>query len=617
MIRALGIRLKDSAWTIVYKSLIVIHLMIREGARDVTLDNLARQPKLIDLKHGPATSPQSMGLPRYAKYLQVRVIEYKKTGIDYVRFQSSNGSRLKNLTIDKGLLRECESVLRQLDALLKCNYREDEVLNNDITLTAFRMLVSDLLALYQVLNEGVINVLEHYFEMSKYDASEALEIYNHFTKHTVRVVSFLRVAKTLEHATKLTVPNIKHAPTSLTKSLEDYLNDPDFEINHRQYLAEKEAKKDTPLSSRSREGTPFSARNGNGSSNAVGDLAGSSTNVNQHADLIDLFSGPVNMQESAIVASQPNAAAYGVQQQQMSVAPQMTGNGAYHNPWAQQVQAPQTQQIALASNATGYGFGNDQALQQQQLQQQQLQQQQLQQQQLQQQQLQQQLQQQQLQQQQYQQQQLQQQQQQQQMHQIQHTQGAMPMQSTATGANPFRQSLVASDTGYDPKNPFASKRQSTVSSLSSVSEGQAASFHQTGNSGASGQNFQQQPLQHSYTSAPQGTELYHQGTGMTHNPFASAQPTGATNLQRSASQLSTQSTGANPFRQSMLMQGQQAQRPLQYQPTMGGLENLPTVSVFPQTQNTGGYNQSPNNQYNQMGQVNQMPVYHTGNQTLI
>lgn len=32
-------------------------------------------------------------------------------------------------------------------------------LSNDITLTAFRLLVSDLLALFQPLNEGVMNVL--------------------------------------------------------------------------------------------------------------------------------------------------------------------------------------------------------------------------------------------------------------------------------------------------------------------------------------------------------------------------------------------------------------------------------------------------------------------------
>lgn len=36
-------------------------------------------------------------------------------------------------------------------------------LSNDVTLTAFRLLVSDLLALFQPLNEGVMNVLSRLF----------------------------------------------------------------------------------------------------------------------------------------------------------------------------------------------------------------------------------------------------------------------------------------------------------------------------------------------------------------------------------------------------------------------------------------------------------------------
>lgn len=36
-------------------------------------------------------------------------------------------------------------------------------LSNDVTLTAFRLLVSDLLALFQPLNEGVMNVLSMHF----------------------------------------------------------------------------------------------------------------------------------------------------------------------------------------------------------------------------------------------------------------------------------------------------------------------------------------------------------------------------------------------------------------------------------------------------------------------
>ena len=79
--------------------------------------------------------------------------------------------------------------------------------------------------------------------MSKYDAERALAIYKIFSKQTNLVVEYLSVARQFEHATRLEIPKLKHAPTSLTSSLEEYLSDPDFEINRRQYLAQQEAKK--------------------------------------------------------------------------------------------------------------------------------------------------------------------------------------------------------------------------------------------------------------------------------------------------------------------------------------------------------------------------------------
>ena len=79
--------------------------------------------------------------------------------------------------------------------------------------------------------------------MSKYDAERALSIYKTFSKQTNQVVEYLSTARQYEHATRLDIPKLKHAPTSLTGSLEEYLNDPDFEINRRQYLAQQDAKK--------------------------------------------------------------------------------------------------------------------------------------------------------------------------------------------------------------------------------------------------------------------------------------------------------------------------------------------------------------------------------------
>lgn len=98
---------------------------------------------------------------------------------------------------------------------------------------ALQMLVKDLLILFQACNEGVINVLgektlrcyairaktwpEHYFEMSKVDATEALRLYRHFCKQTERVVEFLGVAKKLENILKVPIPNLKHVRSSLPR----------------------------------------------------------------------------------------------------------------------------------------------------------------------------------------------------------------------------------------------------------------------------------------------------------------------------------------------------------------------------------------------------------------
>jgi len=104
-------------------------------------------------------------------------------------------------------------------------------LSNDITLTAFRLLVSDLLALFQPLNEGVMNVLGttthillrililmpgHYFEMSRTDAERSLRIYKTFVERTNEVIEYLSEAKALEHAMRLQIPNVKHVPPPLS-----------------------------------------------------------------------------------------------------------------------------------------------------------------------------------------------------------------------------------------------------------------------------------------------------------------------------------------------------------------------------------------------------------------
>ncbi|ODQ63718.1 ANTH-domain-containing protein [Nadsonia fulvescens var. elongata DSM 6958] len=550
VMRALSGRLNDSAWTIVYKSLLVIHIMIREGEKNAVLAYLAKHPNMIDCRHISGSSVAGQGLIKYANYIEERAVQYKNTKVDYVRSdRPDKSSRLKTLGIEKGLLRECESVLKQISALLKCRFSEDDI-NDDIVLTAFRLLVNDLLGLYQGLNEGVINILEHYFEMSKIDATNSLAIYKSFSKITVAVVSYLKIAKHMEYATKIHVPNIKHAPTELTKALEDYINDPDFEIHHRQYLAERQAHEASGIQSSSRSqsraksgmpisvsasspslspaSTPFvNYNNKTNSSGANSNVPNFSKNNNaatngESNNLIDLLSfdstpaqpavfvppqltsgitggnfmgNPQTNQAVMVMGNNPQLLAQqGIASQSFGLQSQLTGGMS-------QVQQP------IFAQSTGFNpFGQPLSVDQQQLQQQQLQQQQLQQQQLQQQRLQQQ----QLQQQQLQQQQLQQ------------------LQPQNTSSNPFRHSSIEPMANMPTGNPF---QQSTI--------------------------------------VPQLTA---QRTGS--NPFSRAQQ------HQQPLQVPTLTGSSNPFRK-------QNDTPIMSQNTssftFGGLERLPTVSVFPQT----------------------------------
>jgi hypothetical protein len=197
--------------------------------------------------------------------------------------------------------------------------------------------------------------------MSRPDAERAMEIYKNFTRQTDFVVGYLSTARQYEHQTRVEVPKLKHAPVNLGKQLEDYLMDPDFEINRRQYLAEQESKKGKGINGASK---PFLTLKGNSKSEAEAKAAAgrafpepqppakpSQPAKGPAPDLIDFF-------DSIEQNQQPMATQPGLQQQG---APQF--NGA---PF--QVQPP-FQQNGFATQQLPYQSPNPFQQQQQQQQQ--------------------------------------------------------------------------------------------------------------------------------------------------------------------------------------------------------------------------------------------------------
>lgn len=208
--------------------------------------------------------------------------------------------------------------------------------------------------------------------MSRIDAERAMEIYRNFVKQTDAVVQYLSVARQYEHHTRVEVPKLKHAPVNLTRQLEDYMNDPDFEVHRRQYLAELEVK-------RSRSGSappkPFPNRSAStgskpASSSAFPNVTASTNGASSSsskpvkapdADLIDFFESiePAPAPQQPQVGSSPWDNPTGFQPQlQNGFVPQQTGFQAT-NPFQQQMTGayPQQQQQQLQPAYTGAGFG--------------------------------------------------------------------------------------------------------------------------------------------------------------------------------------------------------------------------------------------------------------------
>jgi hypothetical protein len=64
---------------------------------------------------------QGRNIRTYADFLTARAQAYANTKVDYVR----NGeTKLKSLTVEKGLLRHTENVQDQIRALLRCDVRK-------------------------------------------------------------------------------------------------------------------------------------------------------------------------------------------------------------------------------------------------------------------------------------------------------------------------------------------------------------------------------------------------------------------------------------------------------------------------------------------------------------
>ncbi|XP_076651953.1 phosphatidylinositol-binding clathrin assembly protein lap isoform X15 [Halictus rubicundus] len=223
-------RSQNTNWTVVFKALITVHHMLCYGNERFT-QYLASSNSTFQLSNFLDKSGVQAGarigydmspfIRRYAKYLNEKALSYRTVAFDFCKMKRGKEvGTLRTMNAEK-LLKTLPVLQSQLDALLEFDCTANDLTNGVINM-AFMLLFRDLIRLFACYNDGIINLLEKYFDMNKKQCREALDLYKKFLIRMDRVGEFLKVAENVG-IDKGDIPDLTKAPSSLLDALEQHL----------------------------------------------------------------------------------------------------------------------------------------------------------------------------------------------------------------------------------------------------------------------------------------------------------------------------------------------------------------------------------------------------------
>ncbi|XP_036452237.1 phosphatidylinositol-binding clathrin assembly protein isoform X1 [Colossoma macropomum] len=247
-------RTANSSWVVVFKALITTHHLMMYG-NERFIQYLASRNTLFNLnnfldKGALQGYDMSTFIRRYSRYLNEKALSYRLVAVDFTKMKRGIDGVMRTMNTEK-LIKTLPIIQNQLDALLDFQANPNELTNGVIN-AAFMLLFKDSIRLFAAYNEGVINLLEKYFDMKKNQCKDALDIYKKFLYRMTKLSEFLKVAEQVG-IDQGDIPDLTQttrgsclAPSSLLEALE-------------QHLASLEGKKTKEFSADSRATTLSSA----------------------------------------------------------------------------------------------------------------------------------------------------------------------------------------------------------------------------------------------------------------------------------------------------------------------------------------------------------------------
>nr|XP_022292156.1 phosphatidylinositol-binding clathrin assembly protein LAP-like isoform X24 [Crassostrea virginica] len=220
-------RTQHQSWVMVFKALITTHNLMNYGNERFTQYlasnncsfNLAQ---FID-KQGVQGYDMSTFIRRYSKYLNEKAVSYRQMAFDFCKVKRGKDDGLLRTMNAEKLLKTLPALQKQLDSLLEFDCAPNELTNGVIN-ACFLLMFKDLIRLFACYNDGIINLLEKYFDMNKKQCKDALEIYKRFLVRMDKVSEFLKTAENASKNPQQSVGIDKSDIPDLAKGLKNNAN---------------------------------------------------------------------------------------------------------------------------------------------------------------------------------------------------------------------------------------------------------------------------------------------------------------------------------------------------------------------------------------------------------
>ncbi|KAL5229227.1 hypothetical protein ABZP36_017492 [Zizania latifolia] len=238
-IHALARRLaKTRNWIVALKTLVVIHRLLREGdptfrEEFLTFTQRVRILQLSNFKDdsSPIAWDYSSWVRTYGLFLEERLECFRvlKYDIEAECLSKQGQGPEKGHSRTREL--DSQDLLEQLPALQQLLYRligcrpEGAANSNYLVQYALALVLKESFKIYCAINDGIINLVDKFFEMPRHEALKALEIYRRAGQQAGSLSDFYENCRGLELARNFQFPTLKEPPQTFLSTMEEYVRE--------------------------------------------------------------------------------------------------------------------------------------------------------------------------------------------------------------------------------------------------------------------------------------------------------------------------------------------------------------------------------------------------------